>query len=261
MLSKDKSQPMQRIPRMTQFRVHYFQHILGEGFGSSESWLERKQAVVTATEFFNLAQGESNISLPDPDDVDLLIIMGGEMSVNDEDIYPWLIAEKQWIRRFIELGKPVVGLCLGGQLIANSLGALVKKNHVKEIGWWPIKNRDVLPSTKDIFAFPYLITALSWHGDTFELPEGAVWLASSKACAHQAFQYSARVLGFQFHPEITPKNLKMFLSDNGYAAMTIDPNLNEYVQTPSQILDVPNNKFHSANQLLESALDFVIRVI
>lgn len=246
---------------MSMFRVHYFQHIVGEGLGSPESWLKRHDATVTVTEFFGLAQGDANITLPHLDEVDLLIIMGGEMSVNDEDLYPWLVVEKRWIRHFIELGKPVVGLCLGGQLIASCLGATVKKNHVKEIGWWPVRSRDVLPSTHDIFHFPNSITALSWHGDTFDLPEGALWLAESDACAHQAFQYSARVLGFQFHPEITQKNLKMFLSDNGYDTMSQDGNINTYIQTASQMLDVLEERFHPANQLLESALDFVIRVI
>ena len=246
---------------MSTLRVHYFQHIAGEGLGSPESWLKRHQAVVTVTEFFTLAEGESEIALPHPDDVDLLIIMGGKMSVNDEDIYPWLIAEKKWIRHFIELGKPVIGLCLGGQLIANCLGATVKRNHVKEIGWWPIESCKVLPSTQDIFAFPQSITALSWHGDTFDLPEGSLWLAQNDACAHQAFQYSARVLGFQFHPEITPKNLTLFLADNDYDAMTADQNLNQYVQTITQIANVSDADFHPANQLLESALDFVVRAL
>lgn len=246
---------------MSILRVHYFQHIVNEVLGSPEAWLKRHNASVSVTEFFTLAKGDANISLPNPDDVDLLIIMGGEMSVNDEDIHPWLIAEKQWIRHFIELGKPVVGLCLGGQLIASCLGATVKKNHVKEIGWWPVHGRKVTPSTHDIFPFPDSITALSWHGDTFDLPSGAIWLAESDACAHQAFQYSARVLGFQFHPEITPKNLTMFLSDYGYDEMTKDKNMNAYVQTPAQMSDVSESIFHPANQLLESALDFVIRVI
>lgn len=246
---------------MSTFRVHYFQHIANEGLGSPESWLKRHQAIVTVTEFFNLAQGESNIALPHLDEVDLLIIMGGEMSVNDDDLYPWLIAEKQWIRHFIELGKPIIGLCLGGQLIASCLGATVRKNHIKEIGWWRIRSRKVVPSIHDIFSFPESITAFSWHGDTFDLPEGALWLASSDACAHQAFQYRTRVLGFQFHPEITSQNLKMFLSDNGYDAMTADSHLNEYVQTPEQMTNVSDSDFNISNQLLESALDFVVRAV
>lgn len=246
---------------MSPFRVHYFQHITDEGLGSPESWLKRHDAVVTTTEFFTLNTGEASIALPDPDDVDLLIIMGGEMSVNDEDIYPWLITEKNWIRHFIELGKPVIGLCLGGQLIASCLGAIVKKNHVKEIGWWPVRSRKVTPSTHDIFPFPRSITTLSWHGDTFDLPGGAIWLAESEACPNQAYQYGARVLGFQFHPEITPKNLSLFLSDYGYDEMVKDNLLTTYIQTPAQMADVSSDTFRQANHLLESALDFVRRVL
>lgn len=244
---------------MSTFRVHYFQHIEGEGLGSPESWLKRHHARVTTTEFFRLAQGDADIRLPLVDDVDLLIIMGGGMSVNDEDIYPWLIAEKQWIRHFIDLGKPVVGLCLGGQLIANSLGAVVKKNDLKEIGWWPVHGLTLNSLNSRVFHFPKSITALSWHGDTFDIPNGAVWLAENSACAHQAFQYGERVLGFQFHPEITPKNLKMFLSDNGYDEMTAHLQQYTYVQTPEQIGGVSEEQFYPANHLLEQALDYVMR--
>ena len=246
---------------MSTLCVHYFQHIAGEGLGSPESWLKQHNAVVTVTEFFALAKGDASVTLPNPDEVDLLIIMGGEMSVNDEDIHPWLINEKQWIRHYIELGKPVVGLCLGGQLIASCLGATVKKHHLKEIGWWPIQGRSAAPSTHDIFPFPKSITALSWHGDTFDLPKGAIWLAESEACPHQAYQYAARVLAFQFHPEITPKNLNLFLSDYGYDAMIKDNPRTTYIQTPLQMSDVPETTFHHANQLLESALDFVTRAL
>lgn len=244
---------------MSHLRVHYFQHIAHEGLGSPESWLRQRQADVTTTEFFALPQGDSHIVLPSLDEVDLLIIMGGGMSVNDEDIYPWLIAEKKWIRQFIELGKPVVGLCLGGQLIANSLGAIVTKNKVKEIGWWNVYGKPVQTSHSDIFQLPDSIVALSWHGDTFEIPQGAIWLAENEACPHQAFQYGDRVLGFQFHPEITPQNLVMFLSDNGYDEMTKDIQVSAYVQSPEQIGDVSIEQFHPANQLLERALDYVTR--
>ena len=246
---------------MLDFRVHYFQHIVDEGLGSPEAWLKQRQAVVTTTEFFRLAHGDANITLPPAADVDLLIVMGGEMSVNDEDIYPWLIAEKRWIRHFIEQGKPVVGLCLGGQLIANSLGAAVTKNNVKEIGWWPIYGRSDHSSRSNVFLFPDSIVALSWHGDTFELPNGAVWLAENEACPNQAFQYGDRVLGFQFHPEITAQNLAMFLLDNGYEAMIDGIQTHEYIQPPEKIAQVSSEQFLPANQLLERALDYVTRKI
>jgi len=242
---------------MSHLRVHYFQHIAHEGLGSPEAWLRQRQAVVTTTEFFALAQGDSYIALPSFEDVDLLIIMGGGMSVNDEDIYPWLIAEKKWIRQFIDLGKPVVGLCLGGQLIANSLGAAVTKNNVKEIGWWDVYGKPERSSHPNAFQFPDSIVALSWHGDTFEIPHGAIWLAENEACSNQAFQYGDRVLGFQFHPEITPQNLTMFLSDNGYDEMTQGIQVSAYIQSPEQIGRVSTEQFYPANQLLERALDYV----
>lgn len=97
-------------------RVHYFQHIAGEGFGSFYDFLKQHDAVITATEFFALPI-ETYIeieALPAIEEVDLLIIMGGKMSVHDEALYPWLKVEKRWLRRYLAQKKPVLGLCLGG---------------------------------------------------------------------------------------------------------------------------------------------------
>ena len=110
-------------------RVHYFQHIAGEGFGSCYSFLKAHKAKITATEFFALPVDLplELEALPRVDEVDLLMIMGGTMSVNDEANYPWLRLEKRWLRRYLAAGKPAIGLCLGGQLIANALGAAVRQ--------------------------------------------------------------------------------------------------------------------------------------
>ena len=116
-------------------KVHYFQHIAGEGFGSCYDFLKAHQAKITATEFFALPSDTllEIEALPQIEDVDLLIIMGGEMSVNDEVNYPWLKLEKRWIRRYLSTGKPAIGLCLGGQLIASALGAAVNRHAQKEL--------------------------------------------------------------------------------------------------------------------------------
>jgi len=113
-------------------RAHWFQHVSFEGLGSIELWLDSNGYEVTFTRFFESAD------LPDPDAIDLLVVMGGPMSVNDEDQFPWFVSEKRFIREIIESGKPVLGICLGAQLIANALGANVYPNPVKEIGWFPI---------------------------------------------------------------------------------------------------------------------------
>ena len=139
--------------------------------------------------------------LPAARDVDFVIVMGSPMSVNDETKHPWLVDEKRFIRDCIQTGKPVLGVCLGAQLIASAMGAKVYPNPAKEIGWFPVyaasaENEFGLPSSMDVF---------HWHGETFDLPHGARLLARSEACENQAFQFGNRVLGLQFHLETTPE--------------------------------------------------------
>lgn len=237
-------------------RVHFFQHIRGEGVGSLAAWLDAWEAEVTCTPFYDIPQGQGVVSLPDLDDVDVLIIMGGAMSVNDEDLYPWLIDEKAWIRAYIDQQKPVVGLCLGAQLIANALGAAVRTHTHKEIGWWSIQ-ATTHHVDQDRFSFPDEISALCWHGDTFDLPQGAIQLARSAACEQQAYQYGQHVLAFQFHPESTPDNLKLFLSDIDYQDFAGD---DRYIQPPDVLQQTATDpaRFMPANMLLERAVEFVL---
>jgi GMP synthase-like glutamine amidotransferase len=237
-------------------RVHYFQHIHAEGYGSPESYLRQQGAVISHTAFHELPKGEQVSALPDIDAVDLLIIMGGSMSVNDEDIYPWLKQEKAWIKAFIERDKPVVGLCLGGQLIASSFGAVVRKNEVQELGWWPVYAVPVDSAAQPwaIFEFPAQVEILSWHGETFELPEGAILLAGNSACARQAYQYKHNVIGFQCHPESTPHALSLYLEDKD----EITEYTGKYVQSAQQLRQTLPMQFEAANRLLDSAIAFVL---
>ncbi len=116
-------------------RAHYLQHVPFEGLGSIKSWLKKSGYEISNTQFFN-----SKV-LPSIDEIDLLVVMGGPMSVNDEAKYPWLVEEKKFIRNTIEAGKSVLGICLGAQLIASSMGVKVFSNSEKEIGWFPVEPR------------------------------------------------------------------------------------------------------------------------
>ncbi|MEW8428881.1 MAG: C26 family cysteine hydrolase domain-containing family, partial [gamma proteobacterium symbiont of Ctena orbiculata] len=176
-------------------RAHYLQHVPFEGLGSIEDWLLLSGYEITATRFFE------SPDLPRLEEIDLLIVMGGPMSVNDEHAYPWLAKEKNFIRSVIDAGKPVLGICLGAQLIAASLGSEIYPNSVKEIGWFPISAVKSIPDS--LFRFPEETTVFHWHGETFDLPSGAVCTAKSKGCQNQAFQFGRKVIGLQFHLEPT----------------------------------------------------------
>jgi GMP synthase-like glutamine amidotransferase len=240
-------------------RLHVFQHIRGEDPLILRHWAAARHAQMTVTAFDDWREGQPLPLLPNIDDVDLLVVMGGAMSVNDVDRYPWLHTEKHWINTFIQAGQPVVGLCLGAQLIASAMGATVRRSLHTEIGWWPIAGLPTDPagSSASRFRFPPHLTALSWHSDTFDLPQSAVRLAHSAACPQQAYQLGDRVLAFQFHPESTPASLALFLADDGYQDLVIGP----YIQTEAQLRSAPIEQYLPANQLLKHALDFVIRPI
>jgi len=174
-------------------KIHWIQHVPFEGLGCIEPWLKEQKYKVTCTRLW------AGDIFPDIGKVDGLIVMGGPMGVYDEAIHPWLAAEKAFIKEIIAQDKPVLGICLGAQLIAEVLGAKVSKNQQKEIGFFPL--------TGDGAIFSKSFTAFHWHGDTFGIPDGAVHLASSAATANQAFIYKDNVLALQFHLETTEESL------------------------------------------------------
>ena len=162
-------------------KVQILQHVPFEGPGSMAAWLAARRADVACTRLF------AGDPLPRAEQVDALIALGGPMSVNDEDELEWLRPEKQLVRDAVARGLPVLGVCLGAQLIASALGARVYPGAAREIGWFPIRG---LPDLAPGFQFPPECLAFHWHGETFDLPAGAVRLASSAGCENQAFQWS-----------------------------------------------------------------------
>ena len=225
-------------------RAHYLQHVPFEGLGSIETWLQDAGYHITSTQLYG------SIYFPKVGDVDLLVVMGGPMSINDEVNYPWLVEEKKFIKNIIEAGKSTLGICLGAQLIANSMGAKVLKNPEKEIGWFPIQATELENNT--VFQFPEEIEVFHWHGETFSLPLGAVKIAESKGCKNQAFQINTNVIGLQFHLETTPESVREIV--NICRDELVD---GEYIQTEMSILSAPQERYNAMNKLMGNVLEYI----
>jgi GMP synthase (glutamine-hydrolysing) len=146
-----------------------------------------------------------------PDQLAGLVILGGPMNADQTDRYPALAAETGWIREAVDVGLPVLGICLGSQLLAKALGARVYANGIKEIGWYGLELTPEAESDRLFGGCDSEQTVFQWHGDTFDLPPGAVHLARSRLCAHQAFRYGQQAYGLQFHLEVTPELIEEWL--------------------------------------------------
>lgn len=225
-------------------RAHYLQHVPFEGLGSIGPWLEQAGYGITGTHLHERPE------FPDVDGIDLLVVMGGPMSVNDEDRLPWLVPEKRFIAETIRSGRPVLGICLGAQLIASVQGARVGRNPEKEIGWFPVEG--VSSDDKDTFHFPPSVRVFHWHGETFNLPPGATRLAGSAACRNQAFQLGRSVIGLQFHLEVTPESVRQMV-----AAGRDDLVPAPHVQTEAEILSAPPEDYAAINRLMGEVLAFL----
>jgi GMP synthase-like glutamine amidotransferase len=221
---------------------HWLQHVPFEGLGSMEEWLTARGHTVLCTRLW------AGDALPSPESVTALIVMGGPMSIYDHDEYPWLLQEKKFLRKVVECGTRVLGICLGAQLLADALGAEVSPNPEKEIGWFPVARSNDVPASL-MLALPQELTVFHWHGDTFALPAEAVTLYSSEACINQAFLYKEHVLGLQFHLETTRDS----------AAALIDNCRSELIQAPwimsEQEMMVENKRFTEINTSMHCLLE------
>lgn len=188
--------------------IHTLLHVPYEGLGCIEDWISEKGHKLSYTNFF-----ENDFSIPAVSSFDWLIIMGGPMSVYEEDTYPWLKSEKELIRDAIQAGKKVLGICLGSQLIAEVLGAAVYPNYQKEIGWFDLKITPRGVQNHLFKGFEAQFPVFHWHGDTYDLPAHSDHLFYTDICSHQAFLYDNRVLGLQFHFEVTELTLQGMVTE------------------------------------------------
>jgi GMP synthase-like glutamine amidotransferase len=182
-------------------RLRYCQHVDFEGLGTIGLWAKDRGHDVAATRLF---EGEA---LPSPDAYDFLVVMGGPMNIYEEEKHPWLATEKDGLKKALDAGKPILGVCLGAQLLADALGAKVTKNAEPEIGWWHVTLTPEAAQVDVLKGMPETFKAYHWHGDSFDIPTGAVHIAQSEACENQGFAYDGRVIGLQFHLETSPSDM------------------------------------------------------
>jgi len=188
--------------------VLVFQHDPFEDLGFFGEVLEKQGADYRVVRLFH---GE--MPAEEWEHVRALIILGGPMNVDEEDGFPFLRWEKRIIRAAIDEAVPILGICLGAQLIATTLGTPVFHGPVREIGWSPIS---ITPHGQVDSLLGYLpenATVFQWHGDGFDLPAGAIRLASSAHYGTQAFRLGKTIYGLQFHLEVTPRMIERWIEE------------------------------------------------
>lgn len=228
--------------------VLVFQHDPFEDLGFFAEVLEKLGAQYRVIRLFH---GE--MPTEDWQNVGALIILGGAMSIDDEASFPFLRWEKRIIRAGIDEAMPMLGISFGAQLIASALGASVYHGAVKEIGWNPIS---IAPHGQVDSLLGYLpenATVFQWHGDGFDLPEGAIHLASSMHFKTQAFRVGKSIYGLQFHLEVTPRMIERWIDERSK-----DLALAPYV-LPDKILAETRNFASTLNYYGERFLSEFVR--
>jgi len=226
-------------------KIHYLQHVDFENPAGMLEYFKTENFIVSSTKFYLKEK------LPSPDCFDLLIITGGPMNVYEERKFPWLTDEKKFILETIESGKPVIGICLGAQIIAEVLGADVTRNRFREIGWYPVKKSYRLKDSIWDTILPDEFDAFHWHGDTFTIPEGAIPIGSTEACENQGFIFNEKILALQFHLETIYESAAALIKNCGN-----ELDGSRYVQSGEDILS-QEEKFRSIRIIMDRILDCI----
>lgn len=223
--------------------IHYLQHVPFEGPGSIEQWAALCGHTLTVTRLY------AGDHLPALDRFDMLIILGGPMSVHDRYEHIWLKAEKWFIQQVIDAGKPILGICLGAQLLAEALGGTVTQGPEKEIGWHPITLSPEFAASPLGQHLPGTMEVFHWHGETFSIPDGAQHIASSEACNNQGFVYKGKLIGLQFHLETTRMTAESLISNSANELVEA-----RFIQSEEEMLS-NESRFDNANRLMNIFLE------
>ena len=229
---------------MKLLKIHCFQHNPIEDLGNIKDWAIKNGHLISYTKFYEEFQK------PNLEDIDFLVILGGEMGVHDEEKCPWLKQEKIFIQEAIAKKIKIFGICLGAQLIAEVLGSKVKLNPQKEIGWFPVWATEDAKKHPFFSKFEDSFYVFQWHQDTFEIPRQAIRLWKGEGCENQAFLGNDQILGLQFHLEFTKLVLKEMMENEEDSTFS-----GKYVQNR---LDIFEGQIHITRnrQMMYKILDW-----
>lgn len=183
--------------------VLFLQNITLESPGTITSLLENRNIPYEVVDLY-----KNETIQQKPTGYGAIVVLGGPMNVDEEEKYPFLKIEKNFIKNCLDESVPVLGLCLGGQLLATAAGAAVRKNKEPEIGWMNVELNENGRSSVLMEGLPSTLPVFQWHGDTFDIPDGGVHLAYSSRCQNQAYQINDNAYGLQFHLEVTENDTK-----------------------------------------------------
>jgi GMP synthase (glutamine-hydrolysing) len=225
-------------------RIQTIIHASFEKPGEIKTWATKNGLYLTT---INTYAGDS---LPNPEEVDLLILMGGPQSATELDNYPYLKQEVSFTKKIIDLNKPVLGICLGAQIIGACLGAKTERSEHKEVGLFPIRLTTEGREDPVFKNFPESFDVMHWHGDMPGLTQDAVLLATSAGCSRQAIRYKERVYGLQFHLEMTPPLVQTMID---HCPDDLQPGT--YIRSKQDLLA---SELKAVNEKIHVMLDYLI---